>query len=270
MTAILTDIHGNIRALEAVLADLPPQTQQIWTLGDTAGGGPFPADCINRLIQSPLPVTGVLGNWEAQLLSLRDNPNAIIASTQSSLRWTADNLQPEHWTYLENLPTSAAVGDALLYHASPDDVLTGITSRENAAAIAQKHPQKWLISGHVHKTQLYRFGEQTVVTVGSVGLSADGIGGMATYAVLDGERMSLRHVMYDAEAAISAFHASPYGQFIEPYISRAYVSTLRTGENWLAKFFEHMQIDARKKHGTTPDALTPAQWEEIANGFAGA
>ena len=255
------------------MADLPRETTRLCILGDTAGGGPFPDKCINRIIHLPLPTIGVLGNWEAAALALREGPPSANPATQRAIQWTAENLSPDHWAYLERLPRFAPIphitGGALIFHATPQDILTGITSQEEAAALAESHPQKWLIGGHVHRTQIYRVGTQHIATVGSVGLSADGIGGIATYALLNPatRALSIRHITYDVEAAIADFHASPYGRFIEPYIARAYTATLRTGENHLAKFFRHMHENANKLHQTTPEKLTPDQWEAIANAF---
>ena len=67
MIALLADIHGNLHALGAVLADMP-KVSQIWVLGDMLTGLPFPCEVLNRLLNIDIPVYAIQGNHEEALL----------------------------------------------------------------------------------------------------------------------------------------------------------------------------------------------------------
>jgi predicted phosphodiesterase len=262
MIAILSDIHGNIHALEAVLADMPP-VSEVWVLGDTAGGGAFPNESLDRLMGLDVPVTSVMGNWEGQLLEGKRglHPQWWEGGRFgfSSSAWTVDNLKPRHWEYIESLKVmeikNGVPGGALLYHSEPDDIYAGVDGRDDAVRVASGYKQKWFFGGHVHKMQMHPVGDRKVVTVGSVGLSADGIGGVASYALFDGEALVFRHVAYDVEAAVKAFLDSDYGKSMEPYIIRAAAATMITGVNYLARFFAFIRENKKM-----PDDL----WVEAA------
>ncbi|HML46985.1 MAG TPA: metallophosphoesterase family protein, partial [Clostridia bacterium] len=102
MIAILSDIHGNLPALEAVLADLPP-VREIWLLGDLLGELPYPREVMGKLqaLERDLPVRAVAGNREVSLLEIRDglHEDWRQGTQLSALTWTADQLEPRHWEW---------------------------------------------------------------------------------------------------------------------------------------------------------------------------
>jgi len=256
MIAILSDIHGNIHALKAVLADLP-EVSEIWLLGDSVGGGAFPNEVLDTLHSLTVPTTAVLGNWDEFVLTIRED--ATPSFMNASAIWTAQTLHPHHRDYLKSLPRSITMGSvpggALLYHAQPNNLTTGVTDHPTAAAIAAQHPQKWLLSGHIHQSSLYNINHQHIATISSVGLPADGLGGTAAYALLNGNTLSFRHLTYDVQAAITALRNSDYARAMPPYILRAATATMLTGRNYLARF-----VDYIKPHADLPQD----QWHEKA------
>jgi len=207
MIAVISDIHSNLYALEAVLADMSKVTD-LWVLGDTVGGAnPFPCEVIDRIMNFHVPVTKILGNWDYWMLETRHNvqPEWRTDGTKMAAgAWTIDTLQARHWDFLNGLDTNVLIGDALLFHGSPENIAQFIDCRKDAEELAEKHSVKLLLGGHSHKAQLYRIGNQQVVGVGSIGISVDALGGTACYVLLDGENIVFRHVAYDIEKAVAA------------------------------------------------------------------
>lgn len=119
LVAIVSDIHGNLEALEAVLADLEPRKPAaIACLGDFVGYGAAPNECIARL--RPLIETAVAGNHDLAACGRIKlgyfNPEAANAAV-----WTTEALTPEHTEYLRSLPYSVHWRGVRLVHASPSE-----------------------------------------------------------------------------------------------------------------------------------------------------
>ena len=128
--AVLSDIHGNLPALEAVLAALSPY-DAVWQLGDVVGYGPEPDAVVARLRE--LGATGVRGNHDAAALG--ELSTAIFNSeARAAVLWTASIIRPETRDWLSALPETAIEGEFTLAHGSPRDplweyVLTTPTAR---------------------------------------------------------------------------------------------------------------------------------------------
>ncbi|MBL7200351.1 MAG: metallophosphoesterase family protein [Anaerolineae bacterium] len=215
---ILSDIHGNLQALEAVLADAPPDAP-LWCLGDIVGYGPNPNECIERL--RSLDVECIVGNHDWAVMNKVDvqdfNPDA-----QLSVRWTQDQLSPESTEYLESLPVRLENGPFTLVHGSPREpiweyILYPPTARLNFAHF----DTPYCFVGHTHVPVLFRLHHRSdkavceaeqllegdprllgdgrlIVNPGSVGQPRDG-DARASYAILDAEEASIeyRRVAYD-------------------------------------------------------------------------
>src|SRR5512145_2622602 len=118
---IISDIHANLTALEAVLQDAVSSASggfdSVWCLGDVVGYGPDPAQCIDRLRQLP-NLTCVMGNHDAAVLDQIDaaafNPEARLA-----LRWTLDKLSKKDLKFLSELPHRVEQELITLVHGSP-------------------------------------------------------------------------------------------------------------------------------------------------------
>ena len=271
MIAILSDIHGNIHALDAVLADMP-NVSEIWVLGDTVGGGPFPCECLDRLLNLSIPVISILGNWEEWLLEGYKglHPEWWEGKQFATGAWTVDHLKPYHWTYLEGLSKTLSLnsvsGGALLYHGSPEKSDGTILAQETAAEAAADHKEKWLLGGHVHRTRLFRVGYQRVAAVGSVGLSLDKIGGVACYTLLDRDHLVFRHVAYDLNAAIVAYKNSDYMKNV-PYFSHAGAMTMITGLPYVGKLIDFINEYVLERLGYKPENIPEALCVEAAQAW---
>jgi len=235
MVAILSDIHSNLYALEAVLKDMP-KVSDVYVLGDIVGGAsPFPCEVLDRLMDLDVPVHAVLGNWEEWMLKNRHDiqPQWRVGESKfSAAIWTIDALQSRHWDFLEKLGKNMQIDDMLLFHGSPEETTGQILCQSDADELAKKYNTKWLIGGHTHSARLFRVEDgresRRVVNVGSVGLSADGIGGTACYALLDGDNIVFRNVSYDVETAIRAIESSELYTLATEY-SRQIIARMISG-----------------------------------------
>ncbi len=212
--AILSDIHGNLEALEAVLADVdldPPDAMVC--LGDFVGYGAQPNECIERL--RPRIEAAVLGNHDAAALG-RLRLGTFNSDAASAARWTGGALTAESRAYLESLPLSVAWRGARLVHAAPLDpgswsyVLSVTDAEDEMAACAED----LCFIGHSHFPGLFerdasgaiRYGREAeiglvpghryLVNVPSVGQPRDG-DPRAGYLRWDLEARRLTHVRLD-------------------------------------------------------------------------
>ncbi len=232
--AIISDVHGNLTALEAVLADIDPETvDALICLGDLAFKGPQPAECIRRIRELGIPC--LHGNTDVALvMAAGRKPRRPLPAGFSlpdplppSLAWPLAQLSDADVEYLAGLPFShrlEADGQTVLFvHASPQDAMTGIAPTmgpDEIRPLLREEQADWIIAGHVHQAYAFRFEGRWLANPGAVGFSLDG-DGRAAYAVLDTarSRFELRRVAYDVDAAVAAarergFYADPdrYGQ----------------------------------------------------------
>jgi predicted phosphodiesterase len=227
--AILSDIHGNLPALEAVLAEIATEgIERVVCLGDVATLGPQPREVIIRLRALGCPV--VMGNTDAILLALQRDEDAMgdDLSNDAFDRWCAAQLTADDLAYLRAFqPTiSVALGDGvtlLCYHGSPRSYDEGITAETTDAMLHEmlaETPAQIYAGGHTHQQLLRRHRDALVLNPGTVGFAKDAIPpaaplrnpSWAEYAVIasDGGQLdvSLRRVPFDLDALFAALDAS--------------------------------------------------------------
>ena len=215
--AIVSDIHGNLEALEAVLADIAPhQPASIVCLGDFVGYGASPNECIERL--RPMIEHAVVGNHDlAAIGKLRltyFNQNAAAAAV-----WTETALTPENRAYLEGLPFSVKWRDALLVHASPAEPENWhyVLSPGEARAELDAFHEAVCFIGHSHYPGVFDMqddrvrytrtpevrlekGHRYLVNVASVGQPRDG-DPRAGYLLYDDLDRVIRHIRLEYDLA---------------------------------------------------------------------
>jgi diadenosine tetraphosphatase ApaH/serine/threonine PP2A family protein phosphatase len=230
--AILSDIHGNLEALQAVLADAADRTDGVLCLGDTVGYGADPLACVELIAERAETVVG--GNHEhgvAGLLDLRwFNRNARAAA-----EWTVERLDDDHRRWLGALPLVTEVADATLVHASPaqPEEWEYLVSAEDGFRAFGAFPTRWCFVGHSHVPAAWSLGSsgpehvpgatlveqergrRYIVNVGSVGQPRDR-DPRAAYAVWDAEagRVAIRRVTYDIAAARGKILAAGLPSFL--------------------------------------------------------
>jgi len=223
---VVSDVHGNLEALSAVLADAASEgALGVLCLGDAVGYGADPVACVELLGERSTGM--VAGNHEYGALGLLDlrwfNPAARAAAL-----WTREQLGADHQGYLSGLPLSSALGEATCVHASPrrpeewDYLLSAEDGFEAFADFATRlcfvghshRPGVWSLGSsgpahedlggpawHDHRVPFHD-GRRYIVNVGSVGQPRDR-DPRAAYVVWDEDERSitLRRVMYDHKAA---------------------------------------------------------------------
>ena len=220
--AVLSDIHGNLAALESVVRDMPP-ADEVWCLGDIVGYGPRPNECI-EMLQTLKPTVVVAGNhdWAAvdKLDSREFNPEAAEA-----VRWTARQLSPENKLLLKALPVRATRGEWTIVHGSPRfPVSEYIFDCSDALPSFAHFDTRYCLVGHTHVPGMFISVEdqtgkpkcvahkvesreaiaiphrQAIINPGSVGQPRDG-DYRASYALIEADtrKLELRRVPYNVE-----------------------------------------------------------------------
>jgi predicted phosphodiesterase len=144
---ILSDIHSNLAAFEAVLADAG-QFDAIWCLGDVIGYGPQPNECIERL--RGFPHTCVAGNHDWAAINKLDI-SAFNPEARQACLWTRDQLTTDNWEYIESLPEKLVEDSFTIVHGSPrHPVWEYITHPSVAAANLSDFDTSYCLFGHTH------------------------------------------------------------------------------------------------------------------------
>jgi diadenosine tetraphosphatase ApaH/serine/threonine PP2A family protein phosphatase len=221
--ALLYDIHGNLPALEAVLADAQSQGAEEYVLGgDYALAGAHPLECV-RLIEG-LSGAWIRGNTERWLEDPSDAPDDELL--HRLIEYCRDALGVERVETLFRLPESLSTDEACVCHASPQsDTLTFMPEPTEAdAELLASTDAELVFFGHSH-LQFSRTadGERLLVNPGSVGQPFDG-DRRAAYALWRGGRdVELRRVPYDSDgyaASIRERMSEALGPLAETLVSR--------------------------------------------------
>lgn len=205
MLALLYDIHGNVRALDAVLTDAEQQGASAYFVGgDVALFGPWPEATVARLAELR-PATWIRGNGERWTADPDAAPEFLRGATDAAREALGDELVAAHMA----LPESAAIGeDTRAWHGSPFSDVRSFTPEpgdDEAELLAGAREQR-LIFGHTHLpfARFAAVGATELVNPGSVGMPLDG-DHRAAYALLhDDNTIEHRRVAYDHAAVTAA------------------------------------------------------------------
>lgn len=225
---VLSDIHANLTALDAVLADAGA-VDAAWCLGDIVGYGPDPNEVVERMRQLP-NLTCLLGNHDVAVLGQMDYA-VFNTEARRSLLWQKKALTPENAAFLEQLPQETQVrGSVSLAHGSPRDpvweyILNTLVARLNFEAF----DTPYCFVGHSHiqcmfrldterdrvsldilrPNQVYPLKPRAILNPGSVGQPRDR-DPRAAYAIFDtkAETWEPRRVAYDIGAVQQRIRAA--------------------------------------------------------------
>ncbi|MCA9167376.1 MAG: metallophosphoesterase family protein [Planctomycetales bacterium] len=231
--AIISDVHGNLEALEAVLSDIQSEgISTVYCLGDVIGYGPNPCQCIDRVMQL---TACILGNHDQAALF---DPEGFSSGAERAIFWTRGQLEaagntPENtarWRFLCELPRQRHEGDLSFVHGSARNPLMEYVFPEdihNPGKLQRIFSviRRYCFQGHTHVPGIftesgkfirpselqgaYRFGnEKLMINVGSVGQPRDG-NPMASYVILNGDEVSFRRIAYPVETTVAKVHAIP-------------------------------------------------------------
>jgi predicted phosphodiesterase len=195
--AALYDVHGNLPALEAVLAELDREPVDAIVCGGDVAAGPMPSEVLELLRERDAQF--VRGNADREL---RD--------------WDAERLTADQLDFLRALPLTVSLdvdglGPVLFCHATPrsdEEIVTRLTPDEEVAATLEGVSELVVVCGHVHVQYDRRVGGHRVVNAGSVGLPYEGRAG-AFWALL-GPDVEPRETSYDLEDAVQRLRDTGY------------------------------------------------------------
>jgi predicted phosphodiesterase len=234
-TAILSDIHGNLAALEAVLDDVRSQSvDEIVCLGDVVGYGPYPRQCLDESMKFAFTV---LGNHDSSALF---DPEGFNNTAERAIFWTREQLHTaddpadcrRRLEFICKMPRVVIRDDLLFVHGSPRGPTSEYVFPEDT-----QNPKKMdklfsliphvCFQGHTHVPGVFtsepKFirsedtGEKYsiadkkwkyMVNVGSVGQPRDN-DARSCYVILDDSTVSFRRVEYDIEKTVKAIEAEP-------------------------------------------------------------
>lgn len=230
--AILSDIHSNLEALQAVLDDIRTQDiTRIYCLGDIVGYGPNPCECIDLVMQFDMCI---LGNHDQGALF---DPEGFSSGAERAIFWTRQRLEagtgdPEQdrkrWDFLSELPRTYRENGSLYVHGSarnplneyvfPEDIYN-VRKMDKIFSLVERH----CFQGHTHVPGVFtvdhrflslqeingRFElDQTkvILNVGSVGQPRDN-DPRACYVVRDGDALEFRRIAYPVEKTVEKIYA---------------------------------------------------------------
>lgn len=248
--AVISDIHGNIHALEAVLENLASlQPDQIIVGGDIVDGAPDSAACWERVKQMGCPV--LRGNHERYVFDFgTDRADPSWATPQfGPLHYTRKTLTNDQINELAALPTSWRSTDApgvLVVHASArsdaDSVLPH-TPLEEIDAMFAGVEESLIIRSHNHISSTRDWRGRRIVTTGAVGLPLDGYP-RAQFCLLTREangnwRVDHRAVKYDVDATIRRFTETGYLDETGP-LGKLFLREVATGAHHVVPFLRYL------------------------------
>lgn len=238
MYAVISDIHGNLEALEAVLADMPEGVERVYCLGDVIGYGASPNECCDIVREAGMPV--ISGNHDLAVTDLSTDLAWFNPVAAAAVLWTREHLSEENADFLRSRPRMIQTRGALFVHGSirdPDEyIINSVSAQENLAILKSEYPGVPVCYfGHTHVKAVSPSpnGAATgshaldlsangpyLVNPGSVGQPRDG-DTFASYVLADGSdgepngangsdgpRVVYRFVDYDIEKAQARIRAA--------------------------------------------------------------
>jgi putative phosphoesterase len=244
--AVISDMHGNAVAFDAVLEDVRGRDiDQIVCLGDALQGGPQPAEVASRLREVGCPV--VIGNADQLVLAGEVDDGEDLTNLQRAVReWSAAQLGDDGLALIETFQPTVTVDLAggrqlLCFHGSPasfGDIILPETSEDDVQRLLGSNLPALMTGGHTHLQQVRRVGDSVFFNPGSVGLAFDRqqaddpprADPWAEYAILTSDdtgafAIEFRRLPYDVAAFVSVIRSSgmPYPDVLE------YRYSLRSG-----------------------------------------
>jgi len=239
--AILSDIHGNLEALEAVQADIASQgVDSVYCLGDIVGYGPNPRECIDRVMGYQM---SILGNHDQGALY---DPEGFSSGAERAIFWTRDQLEMEggdpiaqakRWEFLADLPRTHREGQFTYVHGSVRNPLSEYVFPEDVHNFRKLEKifaliERYAFQGHTHVPGVFtedgRFlgpdeiagryplpRHKIMVNVGSVGQPRDG-DPRACYVLLSDDQLEFRRVGYPVEKTMEKIYAIPE---LDPFLA---------------------------------------------------
>ena len=232
MIAALYDIHGNLPALEAVLAAIRETAVTQIVVGGDVVPGPMPRECLELLRASELPTQFIRGNGDRLTLAARaghDISAEVPAAFREVIEWAGTQIDSATAEWMSGWPATLrivvpAIGDVLFCHATPrndTDIFTKNTAAESLQPVFDAAAAALVVCGHTHMQFDRVIGATRVVNAGSVGMPFQDPG---AYWMTITPSVQLHRTAYDLDAAAERIRSTPYPQ-AEHFAAKNVLST---------------------------------------------
>lgn len=217
--AAVYDIHGNLPALEAVLAEIPRTGADLLVVGGDVLPGPMPRETLDCLRDVEIPTRLIQGNGDRDVLAvLAGAQPAVPEEYRPALQWVAQQLNPAHVRWIASWPARVTVdlagfGDVLFCHATPrsdTELFTRLTPEAQMAPAFAGVAARAVVCGHTHMPFERRIGGIRVLNAGSVGMPFGPP--VASWLLLDAAGAGFRRTPYDLVAAAARIRQTEYPQ----------------------------------------------------------
>ncbi len=238
--AVLADIHGNLPALRASLAEIDRDPVDALVIAGDIAGGPLVRDSLELIAARPEPTRWVKGNAEREAVAAFDGAAVSDDEAGRSAAWSAGQLDPRWRDEIAAWPIALEFDGIVFCHGTPrsdDEMLTRATPDDvmlEALADAGERP---VVGGHIHQQQLRRIdGRLVYANPGSIGLPYEGRPG-AFWMVIDAGVPELRTTTYDLTAAVGELRASGFAD-LDAQLRESLLDPVDPG--YVAAYFEHL------------------------------
>src|SRR5581483_12430 len=210
--AALYDIHGNLPALEAAVADMRSFDVEKIVVGGDVLPGPMPNEVMDLLFELEIPTAFICGNGDREVLSIRNgaSPETVPERYREAVEWVVAELKPAHAEKAAQWAPTLRFGDVLFCHATPrsdTDVFFETTDENRLKPMFEETGAGLVVCGHTHMQFDRMVGRVRVVNSGSVG-SPFGEPG-AFWLLIDGGPRLMR-TEYDLREAAERISAADY------------------------------------------------------------
>ncbi len=243
VVAALYDVHGNLPALEAVLADRAFGRADAVVVGGDVAAGPLPAEVLDRLQALAAPVRWVRGNADREVVAhfdRGDTDHSVYgpdAPAERADAFTAGRITRAQRDLLAGFEDVVRLDGALYCHGSPrrdDEIITALTPEARLEPMLDGVAEALVVCGHTHHQFELRAGAHRVVNAGSVGMPYEGAPGAYWLLVHDGTPEPQRTV-YDVDAAADPLRASGFPD-VDDLIRESLLDPVDAA--WVARHFE--------------------------------
>jgi putative phosphoesterase len=221
--AAIYDVHGNLPALETVLADLQSVNPDLVVVGGDVVAGPMPAEVLDRLTTLGERICFVRGNADREVVAAYDDRRYAKAidvadPPERVAAYAASKIGRGHRDLLASFTKRLVVeveglGQILFCHGSPrsdEEIVTAATTEGRLREILARVDQDLVVCGHTHAQFDRRIGGKRVVNAGSVGMPYQGKPVGAFWLLLGPGRAAARRSDYDLERAVGRIRATGY------------------------------------------------------------
>jgi putative phosphoesterase len=211
--AVVSDVHGNLAALDAVLEDIAAVKPDLVVHGgDLVFNGPHPAECVDRIRNLGWP--SVLGNTDEALWALPANfPEAAVRTFNVISAATTSLLGADRVAWLKTLPVEWRDADRVaVVHAVPGDTWKVVPTDAGDAELREIYGPLnagLAVYGHIHRPYVRSLGDFTLANSGSVGMPFDG-DRRASYLLVEDGRPEIRRVGYNVRRYVAELEQSDY------------------------------------------------------------